>query len=648
MLHTQVTSGASVAWKKLWVSFTDQNQVARQYLSGVFNGSEVVPRYVPYDIVSRQDGFGLCSIDTLNPDAAGLVESNFYYYRQLIEHLVSIGYEPGVTLFGFPYDWRQSVRHPATLNRLRSLINRVSYTTKTSVDIITHSMGGLITKSYFARFGADASVSNWIAVGTPWRGGSALAYQALLVGYDLGTERPVGGLSPALAKQLELQFPSVYELLPDTHRWREFDSDGNRALPWVRYTLTSQPNEWVLAKSESELHNLFAGVNQNNRYEFVSGRVEPNPLNEMAWNHAKETHRLMAGLEAQWARAPPTDLRFTNIYGNSTNTPYGLSFPNPVSSIQALSTAAYNLDRFPYGDGTVGQTSARDPGLAADSTHILTDASVDHVGLISDPRVFYAIRRTLGLTCPAGGMWEFTLTPTPGPQRELGVGRVYNSVPSPVSARLARASDPFYAYLPQRGTFSGTIDPSCMRATGTASLVDGRVSAFFATRVLGHECRPNQVREFPYSSVREIIVVQRCEYGNWTVETYKCPPGKIIWSGHFDDPASLVCAPNTAQQTYPPHSPTSNGGGGLLQIFMGGGSILAVLMLIAIVVKAIRGWWQRRKASSTDAYQMVRLPSVTDDDIEPSTGLQVLDDEGDDPLNQVTRSAPQASAGALV
>ncbi len=66
----------------------------------------------------------------------------------MIQFLVSIGYVPGKTLFGYPYDWRgfESSDGETFAGDLSSYIFSVSARTKSNVTVITHSMGGLLMR----------------------------------------------------------------------------------------------------------------------------------------------------------------------------------------------------------------------------------------------------------------------------------------------------------------------------------------------------------------------------------------------------------------------------------------------------------------------------------------------------------------------
>jgi pimeloyl-ACP methyl ester carboxylesterase len=120
----------------------------------------------------------------------------------------------------FPYDWRQD--NVVTARKLDALIEQIRRDhgdPKLRVDIIAHSMGGLITR-YFLRYGTrdvlDSNelkinfdgarkVRNVILLGTP-NLGSASSLHSFLVGADVGLKK--------VPPEVLATMPSTYELFP--------------------------------------------------------------------------------------------------------------------------------------------------------------------------------------------------------------------------------------------------------------------------------------------------------------------------------------------------------------------------------------------------------------------------------------------------
>ena len=133
-------------------------------------------------------------------------------FLRLISVFTSAGYAEGTDLFLFPYDWRLDVSVDAA--RLKAAISAVQLSTGSQqVDIIAHSLGGLVVKKYIADNGST-SLQNVAYIGTPHLGAPKAA-KALVYGDDLGVNfGPVHILNPAELQKISANMPSVYDLLP--------------------------------------------------------------------------------------------------------------------------------------------------------------------------------------------------------------------------------------------------------------------------------------------------------------------------------------------------------------------------------------------------------------------------------------------------
>ncbi|NVN96900.1 alpha/beta fold hydrolase, partial [Candidatus Nomurabacteria bacterium] len=122
-------------------------------------------------------------------------------------------YKEGKNLFVFPYDWRFSNVKNAEL--LKEKIDQVLLDTgKEKVDIVAHSMGGLLSKEYIRQNGKE-KVDHLIFLGTPHLG-APKALKTLVYGDDMGISIGLGllGLNANRVKEISQNMPSIYELLP--------------------------------------------------------------------------------------------------------------------------------------------------------------------------------------------------------------------------------------------------------------------------------------------------------------------------------------------------------------------------------------------------------------------------------------------------
>lgn len=132
----------------------------------------------------------------------------------------------------FPYDWRQdNVLTARKLDGLIEQIRRDYHDPQLKVDVIAHSMGGLILRYYLqygtvdvlggnefkASFAGASKLRTVVLLGTP-NLGSVSALQSMLAGHRIGLQRiPAESLAT---------MPSLYELLPHPINDWIIDAEG--------------------------------------------------------------------------------------------------------------------------------------------------------------------------------------------------------------------------------------------------------------------------------------------------------------------------------------------------------------------------------------------------------------------------------------
>jgi pimeloyl-ACP methyl ester carboxylesterase len=128
-------------------------------------------------------------------------------YGGLIETLKGLGYEEGLTLFIFTYDWRQS-----NIDSARLLSELISSINAPTVDIVAHSMGGLVSTIYLHNFDGIKRVNKIIFLGTPFLG-SMNAFATLSDGWGSFQNMIAGGIDTI--RNTAFSLPAIYELLPN-------------------------------------------------------------------------------------------------------------------------------------------------------------------------------------------------------------------------------------------------------------------------------------------------------------------------------------------------------------------------------------------------------------------------------------------------
>lgn len=96
-------------------------------------------------------------------------------WKKLRETLRDAGYVDGCTLFDVPYDWRMRSEDAVQSYLRPAIISAKRKSGSTKVNIIAHSMGGLVTRSYIQSASYQNDVDRFAMIGTP-NHGSAMAY----------------------------------------------------------------------------------------------------------------------------------------------------------------------------------------------------------------------------------------------------------------------------------------------------------------------------------------------------------------------------------------------------------------------------------------------------------------------------------------
>lgn len=192
-------------------------------LKGDGSNDEIWPNLVKL-LLPGADSFldylALESDGTENPDRPVVLGDiirgavGVHVFDGLIDELISNGYTENTDLFVFPYDWRKSSAESALLlkNRINDILTNQN---SERVDIIAHSMGGLVAKKYVVD-NADSKVDKVIFLGTPHLG-APKAFKVLMYGDDMNFNmlfNLLKILKPSTAKFISQNMPAVFELLP--------------------------------------------------------------------------------------------------------------------------------------------------------------------------------------------------------------------------------------------------------------------------------------------------------------------------------------------------------------------------------------------------------------------------------------------------
>lgn len=156
-------------------------------------------------------------------------------YSKLIQSLEAQGYEQNKTLYVFPFDWRKdiSLTGPLLHNLVTSIKNQ---TGAAKVDIVAHSMGGLVARNYIKDPSQAGNVRKLVTLGTPYLG-SVEFLKAIMYGKRIGPE-VLGKLQPLAVQSSEVKdiFQNMtggFTLLPTEKYYQFYDgSDSQHPRPF--------------------------------------------------------------------------------------------------------------------------------------------------------------------------------------------------------------------------------------------------------------------------------------------------------------------------------------------------------------------------------------------------------------------------------
>jgi len=136
-------------------------------------------------------------------------------FQNLRSSLELSRYELDKDLFFFPYDWRFDLNN--TKDVLKQKIDEIKLQTGSpKVDIISHSMGGLLVKTYVKEYGKD-SIDKLIFVGTPHIG-VPKSGKVILEGDNFN----IPWLRQERVEEMALNMPSLHQLLPNQTYFNQF------------------------------------------------------------------------------------------------------------------------------------------------------------------------------------------------------------------------------------------------------------------------------------------------------------------------------------------------------------------------------------------------------------------------------------------
>ncbi|WP_158217598.1 lipase family alpha/beta hydrolase [Lottiidibacillus patelloidae] len=207
------------------------------------------------------------------------------YYGQMMQQIQAQGY----VVVPFGYDWR--LDNAVNAEKLSAMIETIrNQYGIDKVNIVAHSMGGLIAAKYLSNGNAD-KVNKMVTIGTPYLGSPKTAYV-------FGTGRILGGLAGEVISEniagVINNMPSAYQNLPSP-QWFDLLGESYLNVEWDHNWFTENTyknletysatknllNEWLngsMVNNAETFHNSLDLLNnvvaQDNTY-FIIGNNKP-------------------------------------------------------------------------------------------------------------------------------------------------------------------------------------------------------------------------------------------------------------------------------------------------------------------------------------------------------------------------------------
>jgi len=149
-------------------------------------------------------------------------------YQSAIDFFVANGYLLNHNLFVFPYDWRRDVGLTTSLldQKIQQIKNQTGFQ---RVDIVAHSMGGLVARNYISDTARALNVRKLFTIGTPHLGAvdflKGITYGNCL---SIRDTKPICiGVSPSESRDVLQNMISGYELAPSQAYFNFYSGEDN-------------------------------------------------------------------------------------------------------------------------------------------------------------------------------------------------------------------------------------------------------------------------------------------------------------------------------------------------------------------------------------------------------------------------------------
>lgn len=289
------------------------------------------------------------------------------------------------TLFVFPYDWRKSNAENATALTNYVGCVRQFFSSTTRVNILAHSMGGLLARRYILDNSGAHNVNKLITIGTPWLGAPETIH--ILETGKLGFF-PL--ISDSTGKELVKFFPGTHELLPSPF----YFSLGGRPFEERGFDLNVNRQKFELYNT----YDQFKSMLETRFPKITSAFPMGTPGTNNSLFHTRQG-------QDDW-RNDPTGVQYYHFFGRTlSRTTIGRTIAVPEkkcdpSGTNCVNTVVFKTEKT-FGDETVPVLSSERRGNDLDLNApgaIVLPFRGEHVALTKDSEVQNAVLNALKTT----------------------------------------------------------------------------------------------------------------------------------------------------------------------------------------------------------------------------------------------------------
>jgi len=203
--------------------------------------------------------------DGQTPEADLTLTGNLtsFGYGEIDPFFTDMGYVKGTNFFVFPYDWRKDIRNSKDdLDNLIEMARQKSGHSK--VNLVVHSMGGLIARYYISDPQKANKVNKLIELGVPHLG-STWTLKALMYGAQIGPSYLFGliSLNSNEVKDVAQNLTSNFQLIPTQEYFKFYNDSSYELLYPFRDSRDIDNNKVISTLNYDQIKTLLSNLNYN-------------------------------------------------------------------------------------------------------------------------------------------------------------------------------------------------------------------------------------------------------------------------------------------------------------------------------------------------------------------------------------------------